>query len=118
MSTVAILGAGELGGAIAHALAARGSVSRVLLIDPHGQVAAGKALDIQQAGAITGFHTRLEGTDRSDARRRVQRLRGRGPRRASRVRMAAGRRAGRRGALRARRRRRAAGLRRAAARSR
>ena len=62
MSTVAILGAGELGGATAHALAERGCVSRVLLIDPHGQVAAGKALDIQQAGAISASPTRLEGT--------------------------------------------------------
>ena len=61
MSTVAILGAGELGGAIAHALAARGAAARVLLIDPQGQVAAGKALDIQQSGAISGFTTRLEG---------------------------------------------------------
>ena len=57
MSTVAILGAGELGGATAHALAAAGCVSRVLLIDTHGQVAAGKALDIQQAGAISAFPT-------------------------------------------------------------
>jgi len=62
MSTVAILGAGELGGATAHALAERGCVSRVLLIDTQGQVAAGKALDIQQAGAISAFPTRLEGT--------------------------------------------------------
>jgi malate dehydrogenase len=61
MSTIAILGAGERGGATAHALAARGSVSRVLLIDLNGQVAAGKALDIQQAGAIAAFVTRLEG---------------------------------------------------------
>lgn len=61
MSTVAILGAGELGGAIAHALAGRGSAARVLLIDLSGQVAAGKALDIQQSGAISGFATRLEG---------------------------------------------------------
>lgn len=61
MSTVAILGAGELGGATAHALAERGCVSRVLLVDSHGQVAAGKALDIQQAGAISGFPTRLDG---------------------------------------------------------
>ena len=62
MSTVAILGAGELGGATAHALSACGSVSRVLLIDLNGQVAAGKALDIQQSGAISAFATRLDGT--------------------------------------------------------
>ena len=66
MSTVAIFGAGPLGGAVAHAIAERGLASRVLLIDPTGQVAAGKALDIQQAGAITGAATRLNGTTDTD----------------------------------------------------
>lgn len=63
MSTVAIIGAGDLGGASAHALAHRDRVARVLLVDPAGTVAAGKALDIQQMGAVEGFRTRLEGTD-------------------------------------------------------
>jgi malate dehydrogenase len=63
ITTVAIVGAGELGGAIAHAVAARDRVSRVLMVDAAGNVAAGKALDIQQAGPIAGFHTTLEGTD-------------------------------------------------------
>ena len=62
MTTAAIIGAGELGGAIAHALARRDSVSRVWLVDAAGNAAAGKALDIQQAGAIEGFTTRLDGT--------------------------------------------------------
>jgi malate dehydrogenase len=63
MPAVCILGAGELGGAIAHALARSERVSRVLLVDSTGRVAAGKALDIQQSGAIEGFHVRLDGTD-------------------------------------------------------
>ncbi len=63
MTTAAIIGAGHLGGAIAHSLAARDSVSRVLLVDAAGDAAAGKALDIMQSGAIEGFHTRLDGTD-------------------------------------------------------
>jgi malate dehydrogenase len=63
MPAVCILGAGELGGAIAHALARSERVSRVLLIDSAGRLAAGKALDIQQSGAIEGFHARLDGTD-------------------------------------------------------
>jgi malate dehydrogenase len=62
-TTAAIIGAGELGGAVAHALARRESVSRVLLVDSAGGVAHGKALDIQQAGAIEGFHAQLAGTD-------------------------------------------------------
>lgn len=66
MSAVAIFGAGPLGGAVAHALAERGLTSRVVLIDPAGQVAAGKALDILQAGAITGAATHLNGTTDMD----------------------------------------------------
>jgi len=63
MTTVAILGAGEIGGAAAHALATSDRVGRLLLVDPMGPVAAGKALDLRQAGAIDGSHTRLEGTE-------------------------------------------------------
>ena len=48
---------------MAHALATREAVDRVLLIDANGAAAAGKALDLQQAGAITGAHTRLQGTN-------------------------------------------------------
>jgi len=62
MPLVAILGAGEIGGAVARALAARARVDAVRLIDEQGNVAAGKALDIRQAGPITGSDTRLEGS--------------------------------------------------------
>lgn len=60
--TVCIIGAGELGGAVADALARSERVARVRIVDDAAGVASGKALDIQQAGAIAGFHTRLEGT--------------------------------------------------------
>ena len=63
MATVAIFGAGDIGGACAHALAEADAVDHIVVIDPAAHVAAGKALDIQQAGAISGFHTRLDGTD-------------------------------------------------------
>ena len=55
MTTAAIIGAGDIGGAIAHALARRESANRVWLIDAAGSAAAGKALDIQQSGAIEGL---------------------------------------------------------------
>ena len=63
MTTVCIIGAGDIGGAAAQALARGERVSRVLLIDADGKVAAGKALDIQQSGAVDRFHVRLDGTD-------------------------------------------------------
>jgi malate dehydrogenase len=59
MSFIAILGAGAIGGALAHRLASRGRVSEVRLIDDQASVAQGKALDIQQSGAVEGFCTRL-----------------------------------------------------------
>ena len=65
MATVAIVGAGDIGGACAQALASRGHVSHILAIDPAAKAASGKALDIRQAGAIGGFHAQLDGTDDS-----------------------------------------------------
>jgi malate dehydrogenase len=62
MSTVAVFGAGDIGAACAQALASRDRARRILLIDSAASGAAGKALDIQQSGAIAGFHTRLEAT--------------------------------------------------------
>jgi malate/lactate dehydrogenase len=62
MSDIAIVGAGELGGAIAHLLARRNAAAVVRLIDERGQVAAGKSLDIMQAAPIEGFATELAGS--------------------------------------------------------
>jgi len=62
MHSVAIVGAGELGGTIAHALARRDVVRAITLVDETGRVAAGKALDIAQAAPVEGFSTQLTGT--------------------------------------------------------
>jgi malate dehydrogenase len=61
MSEIAIIGAGELGGAIAHALARRDAVGSITLVDERGRVAEGKALDIQQAAPVEGFATTIVG---------------------------------------------------------
>lgn len=63
MTTVAIVGAGEIGGSTAQALAGADRVGRLLLVDSSASTAAGKALDLRQAGAIDGTDTELEGTD-------------------------------------------------------
>lgn len=59
MSFVAIIGAGPLGGALAHTLAARDRVREVRLIDTDEPMATGKALDIRQASAVQNFTTRV-----------------------------------------------------------
>lgn len=61
MQHVAIIGAGELGGATAHALARSNLVRSITLIDETQRVAAGKALDIAQAAPVEGFATQLSG---------------------------------------------------------
>jgi malate dehydrogenase len=63
MIDVAVLGAGDIGGACALALAESDQVHRVTIIDSAGKAAEGKALDIRQSGAIGGFDTAVVGTD-------------------------------------------------------
>lgn len=60
MSRVAILGAGHIGAAVAERLARTGWCRAIVLVDPMHEVAAGKALDIRQSGAIEGSRTSLE----------------------------------------------------------
>ena len=67
MGFIAIVGSGALGGAVAHALAVRDRVTEVRLIDPAGQVARGKALDIQQSSPIDNFSTKLSAAESIDA---------------------------------------------------
>ena len=61
MREVAIIGAGDLGGALAHILARRSAARLVRLIDAAGRVAEGKALDIAQAAPVEAFATELAG---------------------------------------------------------
>ncbi|MEO8677679.1 MAG: hypothetical protein ABI665_01455 [Vicinamibacterales bacterium] len=61
--TVVILGAGDIGGAVARRLAAADVVSRIVLVDDAGSIAAGKALDIAQAGPVDRYATSLSGTN-------------------------------------------------------
>jgi malate dehydrogenase len=59
---IVILGAGELGGLLAHALARRGVARDVCLIDEGGRAAEGKALDIMQAAPVEGFSATVSGS--------------------------------------------------------
>src|SRR5437899_12166220 len=62
MDRVVVLGAGELGGLLAHALARRGVAQEICLIDERGRVAEGKALDIMQAAPVEGFAASVTGS--------------------------------------------------------
>jgi malate dehydrogenase len=62
MHQIAIIGAGEIGGLLTHALARRNVAPDILLVDDNGRAAQGKALDIAQAAPVEGFASRVSGT--------------------------------------------------------
>jgi malate dehydrogenase len=62
MSDLAIIGAGELGGALAHQLARRDAAATIRLVDDRGRIAEGQALDILQAAPVEGFATAVSGS--------------------------------------------------------
>jgi malate dehydrogenase len=58
---IAIIGAGDLGGTLAHVLARRSIAGVIRLFDEQVRIAEGKALDIEQAAPVEGFATRVAG---------------------------------------------------------
>jgi malate dehydrogenase len=62
MRVIAIIGAGELGGAAAHTLARLDAATAIRLVDDRGRVAEGKSLDIMQAAPVEGFTTEVSGS--------------------------------------------------------
>jgi malate dehydrogenase len=60
-SKIALVGAGNIGGTLAHLIGLK-ELGDVVLFDIAGGVAAGKALDIMQSGPVDGFDSRMVGT--------------------------------------------------------
>ncbi len=62
MRDIAIIGAGALGGALAHLLARRNAAATIRIVDDHGRAAEGQALDIMEAAPIEQFASRVTGS--------------------------------------------------------
>ncbi|NCO99065.1 MAG: malate dehydrogenase, partial [Sphingomonadales bacterium] len=58
---IALIGAGMIGGTLAH-LAASKEMGDVVLFDIAEGMPAGKALDLSQAAPVDGFDSKLKGT--------------------------------------------------------
>ena len=57
---IALIGAGNIGGTLAHLIGLK-ELGDVVLFDVFGGVAAGKALDIMQSGPVDGFDSAMSG---------------------------------------------------------
>ena len=59
---ITLIGAGQIGGTLAHLIALK-ELADVVLFDVAAGIAKGKALDIAQSSPINGFNVNLSGTD-------------------------------------------------------
>ncbi len=59
---ITLIGAGQIGGTLAHLIALKG-LADVVLFDVSAGIAKGKALDIAQSSPVNGFNISLIGTD-------------------------------------------------------
>ena len=63
MSKISLIGAGQIGGTLAHLIGIKELVDEVFLFDVASGIAKGKALDIAQSSSVDGFNVKLSGTD-------------------------------------------------------
>ena len=61
---ISLIGAGQIGGTLAHLIGLKELVSEVVLFDVASGVAKGKALDIAQSSSVDGFDVKFKGTDK------------------------------------------------------
>ena len=61
---ISLIGAGQIGGTLAHLIGLKELVSEVVLFDVATGVAKGKALDIAQSSSVDGFDVKFKGTDK------------------------------------------------------
>lgn len=64
-SHIALVGAGQIGGTLAHLIMQR-HLGRVTLFDVNGSMARGKALDMAQSGATDDIDFSIKGTDKPE----------------------------------------------------
>ena len=63
MSKISLIGAGQIGGTLAHLIGLKELVNEVVMFDVASGIAKGKALDIAQSSSVDGFNVKFSGTD-------------------------------------------------------
>ena len=60
---ISLIGAGQIGGTLAHLIGTKELVEEVVLFDVASGIAKGKALDIAQSSSVDGFNVKFYGTN-------------------------------------------------------
>jgi len=63
MTKISLIGAGQIGGTLAHLIGIKELVNEVVLFDVASGIAKGKALDIAQSSSVDGFNVKYSGTN-------------------------------------------------------
>ena len=63
MTKISLIGAGQIGGTLAHLIGLKELVNEVVLFDVASGIAKGKGLDIAQSSSVDGFNVKFSGTD-------------------------------------------------------
>ena len=63
MSKISLIGAGQIGGTLAHLIGLKELANEVVLFDVASGLAKGKGLDIAQSSSVDGFNVKFSGTD-------------------------------------------------------
>ena len=63
MKKISLIGAGQIGGTLAHLIGIKELVNEVVLFDVAEGIAKGKALDIAQSSSVDGFDVKFSGTN-------------------------------------------------------
>ena len=63
MRKISLIGAGQIGGTLAHLIGLKELVNEVVMFDVVSGIAKGKALDIAQSSSVDGFNVNFSGTD-------------------------------------------------------
>jgi malate dehydrogenase len=63
MKKISLIGAGQIGGTLAHLIGLKELVNEIVMFDVASGLAKGKALDIAQSSSVDGFNVKFTGTD-------------------------------------------------------
>ena len=63
MTKISLIGAGQIGGTLAHLIGMKELANEVILFDVVSGIAKGKALDIAQSSSVDGFNVKFLGTN-------------------------------------------------------